>query len=107
MVIDVRSKTEFGICHLPESISKSTCYSGVHRSVLLLDIPLPILMGRPSSCLPPRGDSEEIYVVCRLGNDSQIAAEALRKEIENITIKDVIGGLRSWSKDVDTNFPIY
>jgi adenylyltransferase/sulfurtransferase len=53
------------------------------------------------------------YIICRLGNDSQIAAKALRVHsrtlvsYENIVIKDVIGGLKAWAKDVDTEFPVY
>ena len=52
-------------------------------------------------------------MVCRLGNDSQLAADALRERKKiaayssTYTIVDLIGGLKSWSKDVDQNFPIY
>jgi adenylyltransferase/sulfurtransferase len=57
-------------------------------------------------------DISEIYIVCRLGNDSQIAAEALRGVCRNtgssnIVVKDVTGGLLAWARDVDTNFPVY
>lgn len=52
-------------------------------------------------------------VVCRLGNDSQIAADALRAagEVEgNSALKnvvDLVGGLRKWAKDIDPKFPVY
>lgn len=52
-------------------------------------------------------------VVCRLGNDSQLAADALREHYDTVEgkssekIVDLIGGLKSWSKDVDSDFPIY
>ena len=62
---------------------------------------------RPSDCATT-------VLVCRLGNDSQIAAEALRNVMkdsaeneERAEIVDLIGGLRSWSLDVDPQFPIY
>ncbi|KAF8754167.1 Adenylyltransferase and sulfurtransferase UBA4 [Rhizoctonia solani] len=63
-------------------------------------------------------------VICRLGNDSQVAVRALRgalqaKEdgsqanLDNASsaspqrIVDVIGGLRAWAQEVDQSFPIY
>ncbi|TFY83025.1 hypothetical protein EWM64_g981 [Hericium alpestre] len=91
-IIDVRPKTEFGICRLPES----------------KHIPLNDLVANPATYV--EGDatsSSEIYVVCRLGNDSQIAASALREAAPDVVVKDLIGGLQAWSRDVDHNFPVY
>lgn len=46
--------------------------------------------------------------MCRLGNDSQIAVEALRSVSgEGDVVKDVVGGLKAWSRDVDATFPVY
>jgi adenylyltransferase/sulfurtransferase len=75
------------------------------------DVPLDELIANPATHLP-ENDVTEVYVVCRLGNDSQTAAEALRGACRisgpgNIVIKDVIGGLRAWARDVDTDFPVY
>ncbi|KAF8510947.1 molybdenum cofactor synthesis 3 [Hysterangium stoloniferum] len=90
-IIDVRSHTEFGICHLPSSIN----------------VPLSELVADPLSHLPTI-PSSSTFIVCRLGNDSQIAADALRSVLpEGRMIYDLIGGLRSWSRDVDQNFPVY
>lgn len=52
---------------------------------------------------------EKTYVaVCRLGNDSQIAVDALRSVTgDKSDIKDLVGGLVAWSKTVDNSFPIY
>lgn len=52
-------------------------------------------------------EHDGIYVICRLGNDSQIAAESLRAVASDIVIKDVVGGLRAWSKIIDPDFPYY
>ncbi|KAJ7273342.1 hypothetical protein C8J57DRAFT_1064097 [Mycena rebaudengoi] len=89
-LIDVRPTTEFGICSLPGSIN----------------VPLNELLANPTVHVPPKG---AVYVVCRLGNDSQIAADALRgaKAVNEIVIKDVVGGLRAWSRRVDPSFPVY
>ncbi|CAG8632139.1 11013_t:CDS:1, partial [Scutellospora calospora] len=39
-------------------------------------------------------------------NDSQVAVQILKKTLQG-EIKDVIGGLYQWAKDVDREFPIY
>ncbi|KIK94220.1 hypothetical protein PAXRUDRAFT_828213 [Paxillus rubicundulus Ve08.2h10] len=90
MLLDVRPKIEFGICHLPGSQS----------------IPLPQLLADPASWLPS-SHAPKIFVVCRLGNDSQLAAKALRESDPSLDVKDVIGGLKAWSQDVDPQFPVY
>ncbi|KDQ59207.1 hypothetical protein JAAARDRAFT_33944 [Jaapia argillacea MUCL 33604] len=110
-IIDVRSEIEFGICHLPDSIN----------------IPLSILAADPSAILPSSSAGSDgldsgpkaIYLVCRLGNDSQIAADAVRSSLDrglhdssnslaqNCVIQDLIGGLNAWARDVDDTFPVY
>ncbi|KAG7089652.1 hypothetical protein E1B28_011314 [Marasmius oreades] len=92
-VIDVRPKTEFGICHLPNSTH----------------IPLNDIVANPSAYVPS-SPGTHTYFVCRLGNDSQIAADAVKSVLPDkseIIVKDVIGGLRAWAKDVDPTFPVY
>jgi len=78
------------------------------------DAPLSDLLSNPNKYLPAN-DKVKTYVLCRLGNDSQIAAEALRglgrktginKDVDMV-ITDVIGGLRTWTKEVDPGFPDY
>ncbi|TDL25454.1 hypothetical protein BD410DRAFT_716994 [Rickenella mellea] len=94
-ILDVRSRTEFGICHLGSSIN----------------IPLREILADPQAW----HDSDEhaiTVVVCRLGNDSQIAADALRSSRTEVKaledgVVDLIGGLVSWSRDVDPQFPVY
>jgi len=89
-ILDVRPKTEFGICHLPLSIH----------------VPLHDIVADPGQYVSPEF---ETYVVCRLGNDSRIAADAIRSARPDTTfvIKDLVGGLRAWSRDVDPGFPVY
>ncbi|KAI9462160.1 hypothetical protein F5148DRAFT_1214160 [Russula earlei] len=89
-ILDVRPKTEFGICHLPSSIH----------------VPLHNIVANPRDYVSPE---LETYVVCRLGNDSQIAVDAIRSASPDTTfiIKDLVGGLRAWSREVDPGFPVY
>ncbi|KIL67448.1 hypothetical protein M378DRAFT_73687 [Amanita muscaria Koide BX008] len=89
-LIDVRPQVEFEICRIPGFINA----------------PLDEIVSNPENYLPldPNMDT---YIVCRLGNDSQIAAEALRILNRSNAIKDIIGGLRAWTNNVDNDFPIY
>ena len=45
-------------------------------------------------------------MVCRRGNDSQVAVRRL-EEAGVANAFDVEGGLQSWSKTVDPTFPLY
>ncbi|KAA1467390.1 hypothetical protein DENSPDRAFT_769530 [Dentipellis sp. KUC8613] len=91
-IIDVRPKIEYGICHIPSSIH----------------VPLNELVAEPAKFVSSDStEPAETYVVCRLGNDSQIAASALREANPSLVVKDLIGGLQAWSRGVDSNFPIY
>lgn len=80
----------------------------------LLDVPLSEIVANPASHLHS-GEATTTILICRLGNDSQIAASALKTALDNsddglrdkAEVMDVIGGLRSWSLDVDPQFPVY
>lgn len=89
VLIDVRPPVEFGICHLPAS----------------RNVPLTEFVVNPLEFVPET--NKEVYLICRLGNDSQIAADALRSVLKNGVVKDLVGGLRAWAADVDPRFPIY
>jgi len=45
-------------------------------------------------------------VICRYGNDSQLAVQYLRQYLKG-DIRDIMGGLNAWSKEIDHSFPIY
>ncbi|KAI0364751.1 hypothetical protein BV20DRAFT_1125413 [Pilatotrama ljubarskyi] len=93
-ILDVRPRTEFGICHLPGSIN----------------VPIKELLTNPSAFmteLAGENRDSEVYVVCRLGNDSQLAVDALTNTGGIGVAKDLVGGLRAWAREVDNNFPIY
>ncbi|KAI0237108.1 Adenylyltransferase and sulfurtransferase MOCS3 [Lamellibrachia satsuma] len=50
-----------------------------------------------------------VYVVCRHGNDSQKAVLQLRERLRDLSVvvKDVIGGLTAWARQIDPKFPVY
>ncbi|KAF9473750.1 hypothetical protein BDN70DRAFT_885579 [Pholiota conissans] len=94
-IIDVRPATEYGICQLPGS----------------QNIPLKDILSQPGKILLECSNNEDLFLVCRLGNDSQIAAEVLRSAVSagesTVLVKDIIGGLRAWTSQIDQEFPIY
>ncbi|KAJ5496499.1 hypothetical protein N7463_008486 [Penicillium fimorum] len=115
-VIDVRDEAQFGICSLENSINipisniLSSGYSaglqGTDNGQQAANVPswLPSEVASPESTNP-------IYVVCRLGNDSQIVVKKMKElgldQNGKRFIGDIRGGLRSWKEQVDSSWPEY
>lgn len=105
VLVDVREKVQFDICNIPGSIN----------------VPLSSFQGGPVASfweetrpdwLPPHvSDSASIYVVCRLGNDSQVVAKKLKEAGLDRNgkryIGDIQGGLKAWRDQVDSSWPDY
>uniref|UniRef100_A0A8C9RJ78 Adenylyltransferase and sulfurtransferase MOCS3 n=1 Tax=Scleropages formosus TaxID=113540 RepID=A0A8C9RJ78_SCLFO len=108
ILLDVRPLVEVDICQLPFS----------------LNIPLASLENRKSEHIQLLKDKimeikqlmntempVPVYVICKMGNDSQKAVQVLEQmsgtEVENVTAKDVIGGLMAWAQKIDPSFPQY
>lgn len=87
-VIDVRPEVQFGMCHLPGSIS----------------IPIEQLRKVNSIAELPINPQETVFIVCRYGNDSQDAVRILQRF--GLEAKDLRGGLEKWSQR-DPFFPRY
>jgi len=102
VLLDVRDKVQFDICHLDGSINIpfSTFQGGKAE---LLD---------GSSWIPDSlAKDAPIYVVCRLGNDSQVVARKLKDagldSRGSRYIGDIKGGLKAWKEQVDESWPEY
>ncbi|KAI9745732.1 MAG: Urmylation protein [Claussenomyces sp. TS43310] len=98
LLVDVREKVQFEICNIEGSIN----------------VPFSTLQGKQldtdPSWLPGKLSSNApIYVVCRLGNDSQVATKILRESElgSSHPITDVDGGLKAWKEQVDSDWPDY
>ncbi|XP_020839873.1 adenylyltransferase and sulfurtransferase MOCS3 [Phascolarctos cinereus] len=108
LLLDVRPKVEVDICCLPHA----------------LHIPLSRLERRDAESLRLLGDAVRkgkqtiqkgtlfpIYVICKLGNDSQKAVKVLQslsiKELDSLLARDIVGGLMAWATKVDPTFPQY
>ena len=107
ILVDVREKVQFDICHLKGSINIP--YSEISRdpeaSIDRLDDAI--------DTDPNFTDAKPLYLICRYGNDSQLAAHTfrdlprLRPGARYDFRGDIAGGLRAWRMAVDPEFPEY
>ncbi|OZC09923.1 hypothetical protein X798_03029 [Onchocerca flexuosa] len=100
LLIDTRPPHEFSIGHLSDAINipmLRLCRSSSADIVRELETSIKEMRDKG------------VYVICRRGEDSQIAVLYLRKEFADslISFKDIDGGYEKWSRAVDENFPIY
>lgn len=94
LLLDVRPTCQFEMCHLAKSIN----------------VPLERLDLLEIALLEQKlEDASEVVVLCRRGNDSQLAVEKLREawKERGVQVRDVRGGLEAWAKTVDPTFPTY
>lgn len=95
ILLDVRPKEQFEITKIPTSIN----------------IPWDPTINKADnidSCFPPNFSKDtETFVICRYGNDSQIAAKKLKEKFGFSKVKDIKGGINKWSEEIDSNIPQY
>ncbi|XP_077587542.1 adenylyltransferase and sulfurtransferase MOCS3 [Stigmatopora nigra] len=108
LLLDVRPLVEVDICHLPNSLNiPLSCLEGRKKEDMqLLEKRIDQLKQQMVDvCCPP------VYVICKMGNDSQKGVQLLRKmsgsEVGNMTVKDICGGLMAWAQKIDPTFPQY
>ena len=107
VLVDVREKVQFDICHLPGSINIP--YSEISRDP---EASIDKLDDSISKSDNPT-DAKPLYLICRYGNDSQLAANTLkdlsrfRHDAKYELRADIAGGLRAWTMSVDPEFPEY
>jgi len=106
LLVDVRMPVELEITKLPTTTHNVPMdeFTKPEGHCSLLNILRDDVHRRVSDHLPL-----PLYVVCRRGNDSQLAVRKLQSFFSDmsVNIKDIVGGLTAWSNDVDENFPIY
>ncbi|KAH3688775.1 hypothetical protein WICPIJ_000241 [Wickerhamomyces pijperi] len=59
------------------------------------------------SRIPNINKNSEVVVLCRYGNDSQLATRMLKDEFGITNVKDVAGGFFKYIDDVDQSIPKY
>lgn len=95
LLIDVRSKNEFEICQLPNAVNIPIKEMMDDRKIVGLQE------------IINKNQKSPIFLVCRRGNDSQIAVQRLQTLFGELTFKDITGGLHAWTKKIDSQFPMY
>jgi adenylyltransferase/sulfurtransferase len=116
VLVDTREKVQYELCNINGSINIPFSAISATRVTKSIDTS----SGPDSST----GDQEEngwvtelkqsakpIFVVCRMGNDSQLSVRKM-KELGldhggKRFIGDIRGGLEAWRKSVDADFPSY
>jgi adenylyltransferase/sulfurtransferase len=116
ILIDTREQVQYELCNIDGSINIPFSAISATR------VPIPII--QPSDPDSNNRKQEEngwvtelkqsekpIFVVCRLGNDSQLSVQKM-KELGldhggKRFIGDIRGGLEAWRKSVDADFPSY
>ncbi|KMZ66770.1 Adenylyltransferase and sulfurtransferase MOCS3-1 [Zostera marina] len=96
VLLDVRPAHHFQIASLPNSINIPL--PNIEKELFTIDSALKEI----GQCK----ETDSLYVICRRGNDSQIAVQILHQNGYS-TAKDLIGGLISWANLVNCDFPIY
>ncbi|KAL8905870.1 MAG: hypothetical protein Q9171_006499 [Xanthocarpia ochracea] len=114
-VIDVRPKTEYDLGHIKESVNwpiQTISQKGQEEdSFSERRLPTPNILRQPGVewdevHVPLK--SKCAFMICRRGNDSQLAARLLKAQKTDFDfIVDVKGGLEAWRKEVDPTFPDY
>lgn len=111
-LIDVREKPQFEICHLEHSVnipfsiieaaSLSSPDSPGNESNQTATHPEEALYSTLKSRIDP------VYFICRHGNDSQLAVQKFKAGThDGRVVRDIIGGLAAWRREVDPEFPEY
>jgi adenylyltransferase/sulfurtransferase len=111
ILLDVREKVQFEIAHLEGSVNvpfskiQGARDGGSLEKLLPLDHSAEGEIGEEGN-----SDRRSIYVLCRMGNDSQVVTRKLKEfglEKDGRVIREVRGGLRAWKRDVDRSWPEY
>ncbi|TAQ87298.1 hypothetical protein B7494_g4395 [Chlorociboria aeruginascens] len=104
LLLDVREKVQFDICNISGSVNVPfSILQGIRTISNVATKPTWITENLPSEA--------PIYVVCRLGNDSQVVVRKLKQlgldGGGKRHIGDIKGGLKAWKEEVDSEWPEY
>ncbi|XP_004618818.1 adenylyltransferase and sulfurtransferase MOCS3 [Sorex araneus] len=109
VLLDVRPQVEVDICRLPHALHIPLKHLERRDAASLQLLGEAIREARPGA---QDGTGLPVYVICKLGNDSQKAVQILQAwsaagELDAHPVQDVAGGLMAWAAKVDTSFPEY
>jgi rhodanese-related sulfurtransferase len=131
LLLDVRSEIEVEMCRLPGAINipihhftDSSNSNGAAGDNCSSENPLrntdtgsedpfqtsetPFQNSKnPLQNMLDKHSGRDVIVICRRGNDSQLAVAHLRRQYPQLAVRDVIGGLHAWTRHIDPDFPVY
>ncbi|ORY16629.1 hypothetical protein BCR34DRAFT_97193 [Clohesyomyces aquaticus] len=110
ILVDVREKVQFGLCSLEGSVNIP--FSKVVSTSLNMSNVQTSGPQEPGWVSELKGIPDRpIFVVCRLGNDSQITVKKMKElgldQGGQRWIGDIKGGLKAWREKVEPDFPDY
>jgi len=110
LLVDVREKVQFDICHLDGSVNMPISELAAGKA-LPLAIAANLNTAGTVRSSAGQGPEPPLYVVCRLGNDSQLAVRRFKEAgFDNEGkryIGDVRDGFKAWKERVDHDWPEY
>ncbi|GAP90416.1 putative molybdenum cofactor synthesis protein [Rosellinia necatrix] len=105
LLLDVREKEHFDVANIPGAVNVPyPLFQSKSRPMADGADPLLKWLSHNESSDAP------IYVVCRLGNDSQLVAKKLKEmgldRCGKRFIGDIKGGMMAWKRDIDRTMPV-
>ncbi|SCV06121.1 LANO_0H22562g1_1 [Lachancea nothofagi CBS 11611] len=97
ILLDVRPHHHYNISHLPNTYNLTVKE--------LRDMEGDIT--RLQSCIPTVHRQSEVLVICRHGNDSQLATRLLKDQFNITNVRDVRGGFFKYIDDMNPSLPKY
>jgi rhodanese-related sulfurtransferase len=96
------------MCEIQHSLESAHCQNPKVRISaiypIISDIPFSELMDDPSSSLTGVPRDKPVYVICRFGNDSQLAVDTMQNMEDGFpNVQDVKGGLDAWAETFPTD----
>ncbi|KAH7394459.1 hypothetical protein BKA66DRAFT_567401 [Pyrenochaeta sp. MPI-SDFR-AT-0127] len=116
ILVDVREKVQFELCNIDGSINLPfSTVSSTPGPYLRMNTPSPgsndMNVDDEDWVTQLKRSEKPIFVVCRLGNDSQITVKKMKEFGLDYGgkrfIGDIRGGLQAWRSNVDADFPDY
>lgn len=109
-LVDVRDPVQFGICNLDSSIN-IPIEQILHGKSTKDQDPTDHIRSLLPAELASTDNQGPLYLICRMGNDSQLAVRKLKElGLDNDGkrfIGDVRGGFKAWKAEVDPEWPDY
>ncbi|XP_068390631.1 adenylyltransferase and sulfurtransferase MOCS3-like [Eschrichtius robustus] len=106
LLLDVRPPVEVDLCRLPHALHIPLKHLEWRNAESLKLLGEAIREGKQGT---QEGASLPIYVICKLGNDSQKAVKILQSwtDVDSLTVRDVVGGLMAWAAKINGTFLQY